>query len=116
MTLRYVKVKYVPRVKKANSRGEKIWTHDYANAQEFRIGLSADRTTRAEVRGDVEIEVYNARLPAKLLGLGPGGRILWDGSEWDFAAPPMARLHRTHSVRHYTVQIRRRPYTEGRRD
>lgn len=116
MTLRHTKVTYIPRVQKENSRGELMWTYDYSQAKDIRIGISADRVSRAEVRGDVEIEVYNARLPAKLVGLGPGGRIVWDGSEWDFASPPMARLSRTHSVRHVTVQIRRRPYSEGGRD
>lgn len=116
MTLRYVKAQYIPRVQKSNSRGELVWTHDYSQAKDIRIGISADRMSRAEVRGDVEIEVYNARLPAGLAGTGPGGRLVWDGSEWDFASPPMARLSRTHSVRHMTVQIRRRPYAEGGRD
>lgn len=116
MTMRYIKAKYIPRVQKPNSRGELMWTYDYDLAKDIRVGISADRVSRAEVRGDVEIEVYNARLPANLAGLGPGGRLVWDGSEWDFAAPPLHRNSRTHSVRHVTVQIRRRPYTEGGRD
>jgi len=116
MTLRYTKVTYIPRVQKENSRGEAVWTYDYSKAEDIRIGISADRMSRAEVRGDVEIEVYNARLPARLAGTGPGGRLVWDGTEWDFAAPPMNRPSRTHSVRHMTVQIRRRPYAEGGRD
>lgn len=116
MTLRYIKAKYIPRVQKENSRHELMWTYDYENARDIRVGISVDRVSRAEVRGDVEIEVYNARLPAKLVGLGPGGRLVWDGTEWDFASPPQTRNSRTHSVRHVTVQIRRRPYTEGGRD
>lgn len=116
MTMRYIKVKYIPRIQKANSRNELLWTMDYDSAQDVRVGISADRVSRAEVRGDVEIEVYNVRLPAKLAGAGPGGRIVWDGSEWDISGPPMTRLSRTHSVRHLTVQIRRRPFTEGGRD
>lgn len=116
MSLRYVKAEYIPRVQKSNKRGELVWVHDYDNAVPVRMGVSADRVSRAEVRGDVEIEVYNCRLPANLKGLGPGGRLLWDGAEWDHAAPPMLRSSRTHSVRHVTIQIRRRPYADGGRD
>lgn len=116
MTLRYLKAQHVPRVQKVDSRGQKQWTYDYDAIEDVRIGISVDRTSRAELRGDVEIEVYNIRLPAKLAGIGPGGRIIWDGSEWDYSSPPFIRSHRTHSVRHTTVQARRRPFAEGRRD
>lgn len=116
MTLRHIPVTFFPRTQQTNSRGESQWAPDRTSPQRVRMGLTADRTSRAEVRGNVEIEVYEVRLPFKLEGVGPGAVVLWDGSEWDIAAPPMLRPSRTHSVRHITVQIRRRPFTEGERD
>lgn len=122
MTLRYHKVDFYPRVQKTNSRGSKIWVEDRENpVRGIKIGISTDRTSRAEVRGDVEIEVINARFPyshegTPLMGVGPGAQLHWDGTDWDIVAPPSIRKTRTHSVRHLTVQIRRRPYTEGERD
>lgn len=116
MTLRYIKATFIPRAKFPNSRGEKQWGADRANARDIRMGLTVDRVNRAEVRGNVEIEVYRARLPYTLEGVGPGAVIIWDGSEWDVSAPEQKRMTRTHSVRHVTVEIRRRPYSGGGRD
>ena len=116
MTLRHIPVTFFPRVQQENSRGESQWAPDRTSPQRVRMGITADRTSRAEVRGNVEIEMYDIRLPFKLKGVGPGAVIVWDGSEWDIAAPPMLRPTRTHSVRHITVPIRRRPFTEGGRD
>lgn len=116
MTLRHISVTFYPRTQQTNRRGEDQWAPDWSNPQRIRMGVSVDRTSRAEVRGNVEIEVYNARIPAHLQGVGPGAVLEWDGSNWDIVAPPMMRPTRTHSVRHQTVQIRRRPFTEGERD
>lgn len=120
-TLRYHKVTFYPRVQKATTRGPKMWVEDRDNPLELKIGISTDRTSRAEVRGDVEIEVINARFPysvggVPLEGVGPGAILSWDGSDWDVAAPPSIRKTRTHSVRHLTAQIRRRPFSPGGRD
>lgn len=116
MTLRYTKVKFYPRIQVESARGAKSWVPDLENPIEIRMGISGDRATRAEVRGDVEIEVYNVRLPFDTPGVGPGARLRWDDSDWDIAAPPFLRPTRTHSVRHLTTQIRRRPYREGDRE
>lgn len=122
MALRYHEITFYPRVQKATSRGPMKWVADRENPIEgLKVGISTDRTSRAEVRGHVEIEVINARFPYShngmpLEGVGPGAILNWDGSDWDIAAPPSIRKTRTHSIRHLTVQIRRRPFTEGERD
>lgn len=116
MSLRHIPIQFYARTQQANRRGEEQWAPDWANPQRVRMGITADRTSRAEVRGNVEIEVYEIRLPASLKGVGPGAVVIWDDSEWDVVAPPQLRPTRTHSVRHQTVQIRRRPFTEGERD
>ena len=116
MTLRRIPVTFYPRAQMKNSRGESQWAPDRSAPQRVRMGITADRTSRAEVRGNVEIEVYEVRLPFRLRGVGPGAVVVWDGSEWDVAAPPLLRPTRTHSTRHITVQIRRRPFSGGGRD
>lgn len=116
MTLRYIKVEFFPRKRITGGRGESLWAPDFSNGKIVRMGIMQDRMSRAEVRGNVEIEVYNARLPYDLDGIGPGAVVHWDNTDWDIVAPPAAHPTRTHSVRHHTVPIRRRPYHEGRRD
>lgn len=116
MTMRYVKATFYPRDQVPTKRGEMSFAPDMDSPQTVRIGISGDRANRAEVRGDVEIEVYNIRLPAKLEGVGPGALIQWDDSDWDVIQPPFLRKTRTHSVRHLTSQMRRRPYASGGRD
>lgn len=122
MALRHHYVTIYPRIQVANSRGALTWVEDRENAVEnVKVGITAYETTRAEVRGDVELETIDVRLPwthkgRPLTDIGPGAMIVWDGSDWDMVAPPKARATRVRSVRHYTVQCRRRPYTEGRRD
>lgn len=116
MSLRHIPITVFPRTQQANRRGEEQWFPNWDAPVKTRMGITVDRTSRAEVRGNVEIEVYQIRIPASIQGVGPGATILWDDAEWDVVAPPMVRPTRTHSVRHQTVQIRRRPYTDGGRE
>lgn len=116
VALRHIKATIVPRKSELDKRGAAHWVPDYDNAKPARVGITNYRNQRAEVRGDVEIETYYARLPWKFQNVGPGARLIWDGTEWDISDPPALRATRTHSVRHVTVVIRRRPYRteEGR--
>lgn len=111
MQLRYLRVDVIPRKQVRDARGALRYVPDYdAVERRVRAGISNDRNARAEVRGDVEIEMYKVRLPIRFRdNMGPGARIVWDGSEWDVADPPAIRDTRTHSVRHVTATIRRRP-------
>lgn len=109
MTLRYHKARFYPRKLVVGARDSDTWVPDPDKAQDIRVGIQWDRGNRAEVRGLVDVDVYNARLPWGLEGVGVGSVLRWDGSDWDIIAPPAKRPTRTHSIRHMTVVIRRRP-------
>ena len=102
-------VTFYPRKEYTSERGVTKWGADRENPQQVRVAFTADRMSKAEAMGQVEIELYVARFPWETEGVGPGALIVWDGSEWDCTGP--AALHDTlhHSTRHQTVAVRRRP-------
>lgn len=122
-TLRYERATLYPRIPKTTSRGEVMYFPDLDNPiEDVRVGVSSYESTRAEVYGHVETETAKMRIPMSWKGrslkeMSVGALVIWDGSEWDVAIPPKIRRTRTHSVRHFTIEIKRRPHgadvTEG---
>lgn len=114
-TLRYEKADIYPRVARVNSLGDTMTVVDLESPfLGVRVGVSSYESTRAEVIGHVETETAKMRIPMKHQGraldeVSVGAIVVWDGSEWDVAIPPKIRRTRTHSVRHYTIEIKRRP-------
>lgn len=114
-TLRYEKATLYPRVPALTSRGETMYLPDLKNpVVGVRVGVSSYESTRAEVFGHVETETAKMRIPMSWKGrslkeMSVGALVVWDGSEWDVAIPPKIRRTRTHSVRHFTIEIKRRP-------
>jgi len=114
-TLRYEKADIYPRIVQTNSVGDEMILPDLENPfLGVRVGVSSYESTRAEVVGHAETETAKMRIPMKhkgrpLDGVSVGAIVVWDGSEWDVAIPPKIRRTRTHSVRHYTIEIKRRP-------
>ena len=115
-TLRYEKSDIYPRVVKTNSVGDEMLVADVEDGHlGVRVGVSSYESTRAEVVGHAETETAKMRIPMKwkgrpLTNISVGAIVVWDGSEWDVAIPPKIRRTRTHSVRHYTIEIKRRPF------
>lgn len=114
-TLRYEKATIYPRIAQVTSRGDTMIVVDLDNPHvDVRVGVSSYESTRAEVVGHVETETAKMRIPMKWNGrlldeVSIGAIVVWDGSEWDVAIPPKIRRTRTHSTRHYTIEIKRRP-------
>lgn len=114
-TLRYEKADIYPRIVQTNSVGDEMLLPDLENPfLGVRVGVSSYESTRAEVVGHAETETVKMRIPMKHKGrsldeVSVGAIVVWDGSEWDVAIPPKIRRTRTHSVRHYTIEIKRRP-------
>lgn len=115
-TLRYEKADLYPRVTRTNSVGDEMLVVDVEEGHlGVRVGVSSYESTRAEVVGHAETETAKMRIPMKwkgrpLTNISVGAIVVWDGSEWDVAIPPKIRRTRTHSVRHYTIEIKRRPF------
>lgn len=51
-----------------------------------RVSMSRDRNASAELPGQVDVKIY--RCVARRAPLGAWSKIIFDGEEWDLAAPP----------------------------
>ena len=95
-----------------NRRGDVVRspTADY---HEVRAAVVADRSARAEVPGQMQIDVVRFLVPHKLENVDLWSRIWWDGRWWDIAAPPALRIGRHRHNRHWTIVARARPDDGG---
>lgn len=66
------------------------------------------RSSKAEVPGQQEINVIRIGISADLTGVTLWSRVRYDGKDWDVAAPPEYR-HGTRTTRHQSVDLRQRP-------
>lgn len=96
-------------------RGQSADVPDMDNPVEVRGWVIPDRSSRAEVPGQQEINVIRIGVPFPLPeGIPPvdlWSRVEWDGQQWDVAAPPDRRFG-TRQVRHQTIALRRRTIRE----
>lgn len=51
-----------------------------------RVSMSRDRNATAELPGQVDVKIY--RCVARRAPIGAWAKIVFDGEEWDVAAPP----------------------------
>lgn len=71
-----------------------------------------DRSSRAEVAGQQEINVYKLGTQADLAGVDLWSRVEWDGAWWDLASPP-AKSFGTRHTKHWVMVLRKRPDDGG---
>jgi len=90
-----------------DSRGNKQKAPDRGNPIHTFGAAIPQRSSKAEVPGQAEVDVYRLILP-ETVGLGLWSFVEWRGRTWDVAAPP-AYHHGTRHTRHISVDIRRRP-------
>lgn len=91
-----------------SARGDRVQVPDMENGYERRVVGDPQRSSRAEVPGQVEIDVVRLTISADCPGLGVSAMIYWRERWWDVAAPP-AYHHGTRHVRHVAVDVRARP-------
>ena len=66
------------------------------------------RSARAEVPGQQQINVTRMLVDAGLEGVELWSRVEWNGRIWDFVTPP--QYHRgSRRTRHWSIDIRERP-------
>lgn len=73
-----------------------------------RAAFIPQRSSRAEVPGQQQINVTRMIVSADLPDVNLWSRIEWNGSLWDVVAPPQLH-HGTRHVRHWSIDIRERP-------
>lgn len=89
-------------------RGNHLRIVDMDNPIEVRAAFIPQRSGRAEVPGQSQINVTRMIVDAHLEGVDLWSRVLWMGLEWDVAAPPSYR-HGSRHVRHWSIDLRQRP-------
>lgn|GEM_PF-1581687 len=102
-----------PEILVTDERGNVMKGPDLDNPVEVRAAFSAQRGARAEVPGQVQVNVYRMLVDPDVEGIGLWGRVRWTapdgaGPEWDIVSPPAYR-HGTRHVRHVSFDIRERP-------
>jgi hypothetical protein len=105
---RGVQVTLFPRKLITDTRGNEVLTIDLENPVVVTAAAIPQRSARAEIPGQQEIEIVRLIVTADLPDVGLWGGALYDGREWDIAAPP-AYHHGTRRTRHFSIDIRKRP-------
>lgn len=73
-----------------------------------RAALIPQRSARAEVPGQQQINVVRMIVAADLADVNLWSRVEWRGSTWDVVTPP-AYHHGTRHTRHWSIDLRERP-------
>src|SRR5699024_12459267 len=78
------------------------------NGESVTAAFDPARSSRAEAPGQVEVNVYHMIVRADIPDVTLWSYVKWRGEMWDVSAPPEYH-HGTRHVRHWTVEIRKRP-------
>lgn len=91
-----------------DKRGNEQWAPDRENPIRTTAAVIPQRSSRAEVPGQAEVDVYRLIVGVDLDSIGLWSIVEWRGQEWDVVAPPAYR-HGTRRVRHWSIDVRGRP-------
>lgn len=89
-------------------RGNDVTVVDMDSKTVLRAAFIPDRSARAELPGQQQINVYKMILDHTIPGQELWSRVYWNGSWWDIVTPP-GYHHGTKHVRHNSLSIRQRP-------
>lgn len=89
-------------------RGNDVIVADGDGPHEVRAIMIPQRSARAEVAGQVQINVTRMIVAANLEDVNLWSRVEWNGQLWDVVTPP-AYHHGTRKTRHWSIDIRERP-------
>lgn len=89
-------------------RGNKarVWTSE--NPHNVRATIMPERSGKAEVPGQQQINVIRIIVPPNLEDVDLYSRVEFDGKVWDIAAPPAYRRGTRHTE-HWSITLRQRP-------
>lgn len=88
-------------------RGNRVVVVDEEDPLTVKAVFIADRSSRAELAGQMEINVYQMLIDADV-DVSLWARVEWSGATWDVVNPAAQRFGTKH-VRHQTILIRQRP-------
>lgn len=91
-----------------DNRGNVTQVPVLANPHQVRAVFIPQRSSRAEVPGQMEINVTRMIISHDLEGVDLWSRVEAMGKTWDVVTPP-AYHHGTKHVRHWSIDLRERP-------
>ena len=91
-----------------DDRGNEHKTSDPDNYYDEKVWSMPQRSARAEVPGQQQINVVRLGMTPHLEDVTIYSRVEWNGAEWDVVTPP-AYHHGSRQVRHWSIDVRERP-------
>lgn len=101
-----------PRKTTVDDRGNTLISADLDHPFVTRAAVIPQRSSKAEVPGQQQIDVVRLLISTGLGDIGIWGYVHYDGSMWDVVAPP-AMHYGMRRTRHLSLDIRRRPDPHG---
>ncbi len=89
-------------------RGNKVVLADGDGPHEVRVAFIPQRSARAEVPGQTQINVARILVDPDLEGVNLWSRVEVAGAMWDVVTPPALHVG-TRRTRHWGIDIRERP-------
>lgn len=91
-----------------DNRGNEILVADADGPHQVRCALIPQRSARAEVPGQQQINITRMIVDANLEGVELWSRVEMLGKVWDIVTPP-AYHHGERRTRHWSIDVRERP-------
>lgn len=91
-----------------DARGNDVITPVPLDPHEVRVAAIPQRSSKAEVPGQQQINIMRIIADANMPGVNLWSRVEMDGKVWDVASPP-AFHYGTRQVRHWSIDLRERP-------
>ncbi|WP_329296905.1 phage head-tail adapter protein [Streptomyces pseudovenezuelae] len=91
-----------------DNRGNAVLVADADGPHQVRCALIPQRSARAEVPGQQQINITRMIVSANLEGVELWSRVELMGKVWDIVTPP-AYHHGDRKTRHWAIDIRERP-------
>ncbi|MEU3709007.1 phage head completion protein [Streptomyces catenulae] len=95
-------------VEVVDNRGNTVITPSPDGPIEVRAAFIPQRSSRAEVPGQQQINVTTMIVDAAVDDVSLWSRVEYNGREWDIASPP-AYHHGDRRTRHWSIDLRERP-------
>lgn len=97
-----------PTITQTDNRGNAVKTVDHANPIKVRAIFIPQRSAKAEVPGQVNINITRMIVAHDIGNVDLWSRVQAQGRMWDVVTPPSYR-HGTRHTRHWSIDLRERP-------
>jgi len=99
-----------PTKESTDARGNVTRAPDLTKPIHMRGAFVPVRSSKAEVPGaQIEVALYTLILDPDVEEVDSWSRIKWRDQEWDIASPPLYRHGPSRHVRHWSIDLRKRP-------